>query len=72
MTFESQGFKKLVREGLDLRTGDTLPVDAVLQVGSVTESVEVRGSATMLETETSATGAVVRGGVAEQGAGAVA
>ncbi len=63
VTFESQGFKKLVREGLDLRTGDTLPVDAVLQVGSVTESVEVRASATMLETETSATGAVVEGSV---------
>jgi len=63
VTFEFEGFKKLVWEGLDLRTGDTLPVDAVLQLGSVTELVEVTAPATLLETETSAPGAVVKGSV---------
>jgi len=63
VTFEAAGFKRLVRDALDLRTGDTLPVDVTLQVGQVTESVEVSAAATLLETETSATGAVVEGSV---------
>jgi hypothetical protein len=63
VTFEAQGFKKLVREGVELRTGDTLAVDASLQVGNVTESVEVTGAPPLLETETSATGTVMSGNV---------
>jgi hypothetical protein len=61
VTLEAAGFKRMVREGIDLRTGDTLPIDAVLQVGQVTEQVEVTGQAPLLETETSATGAVMEG-----------
>ena len=61
ITFEAAGFKKTVREGVDLRTGDVLAVDAVMQVGNVSESVEVTGAAPLLETETSATGALVEG-----------
>ena len=41
VTFESQGFKKSVRDSVELRTGDTLAVDMALQVGNVTESIEV-------------------------------
>ncbi len=63
ITFEAAGFKRLVRENIDLRTGDTLPVDVVLQVGSVAESIEVTGQAQLLETETSATGTVMEGPV---------
>lgn len=63
VTFESQGFKKVVREGVELRTGDTLAVDMAMQVGAVTESIEVSGAAAALETETSATGTVVSGQV---------
>ena len=61
VTFEADGFKKTVREGIDLRTGDTLAVDVVLQVGNIAESVQVTSEAPLLETETSATGAVVEG-----------
>ena len=37
-----------------------MAVDVALQVGNVSESVEVTGAAPLLETETSATGAIVR------------
>ena len=61
ISFETAGFKKLVRDGIELRAGDVLPVDVQLQVGLVSDSVEVTGAAPLLETETSATGAVVEG-----------
>jgi hypothetical protein len=61
LTFESQGFRRMVRENVDLRTGDTLAVDAALEVGNVAESIEVKAATQLLETETSATGAVVAG-----------
>lgn len=61
VTFEAAGFKKAIREDVDLRSGDTLAVDMILQVGSVSESVEVKGTTQLLETETSATGALVEG-----------
>ncbi|MGH9962207.1 MAG: carboxypeptidase-like regulatory domain-containing protein, partial [Pyrinomonadaceae bacterium] len=61
ITFELQGFKRLVRENVDLRTGDTLAVDVVLQLGEIGESIEVTGQTQLLETETSASGAVVEG-----------
>ncbi len=63
VSFEAQGFKKAVRDNVELRTGDTLAVDMALQVGNVAESIEVSGSVALLETETSATGTVVSGNV---------
>jgi Carboxypeptidase regulatory-like domain/TonB-dependent Receptor Plug Domain len=61
VTFEAPGFKRLVREAITLRVGDVLPVDATMQVGAVTESVEVTAQGTLLETETSSTGTVTEG-----------
>jgi len=61
VTFEAQGFKRLVRQDLTLRVGDVLPVDATMQVGTVSESVEVKAQGTLLETETSSTGTVTEG-----------
>jgi len=63
ITFESAGFKKVIRDNVELRTGDTLAVDIAMQVGQVTESVEVTGQVAALETETSSTGAVMTGEV---------
>ncbi|MBL8233783.1 MAG: TonB-dependent receptor [Bryobacterales bacterium] len=63
VTFEAQGFKKAIRENVELRTGDTLAVDMAMQIGSVAESIEVSGGVALLETETSATGSVVSGEV---------
>jgi len=63
ISFEAQGFKKAVREDVELRTGDTLAVDMTLQIGAVTESIEVQAATQLLETETSATGTVVSGNI---------
>jgi hypothetical protein len=63
VTFEGKGFKRAVNENVELRTGDVLAVDAVMQVGNVSESIQVTGEAPLLETETSATGTVVSGNV---------
>jgi len=61
LTFESAGFRRLVRENVELRTSDTLAIDAALEVGNVAESVEVTAATQLLETETSSSGAVVTG-----------
>src|SRR5258706_8872490 len=58
LTFEAGGFKRLVRDGIELRASDTRPVDVSLDVGAVTESVEVKANAQLLETETTSSGAV--------------
>ena len=61
VTFEGAGFKRLVQSGLLLKVGDVLPVDAVLQLGQLTEQVEVSSKGTLLETETSSTNTVTEG-----------
>lgn len=63
VTFEASGFKKGLRDDIELRTGDTLAVDMAMQVGAVTESIEVLGVAQLLQTETSASGTVMSGNV---------
>ena len=55
--------RRSIRDQVELRTGDTLAVDFVLQVGNVSESVEVTGVASLLETETSSTGTLMSGTV---------
>lgn len=61
VTVEAQGFKRLLQDNVALRVGDVLPVNATLQIGAVTDSVEVNAFSTLLETETSATGTVTEG-----------
>jgi len=61
VTFEAAGFKRFVRDGIELRVGDSLPVDAALELGTVSESVEVKARAQLLETETTSSGALVEG-----------
>jgi hypothetical protein len=61
VTIVAQGFKKLVRGSIDLRVGQTLAIDAKLEVGAVSDSIEVTAKAALLETETSATGATLAG-----------
>jgi len=49
---ESSGFKKWTRGGIELRTGDRVQVDIQLEVGNITQTVEVTASAPVLETTT--------------------
>ena len=61
VTFEAAGFKRLTQGGIDLHVGDVTPVNAALQLGAVSESVEVSAQATLLETETSVAGTITAG-----------
>src|SRR5262249_37830577 len=63
ITFEAAGFKRLVKGNIVLQTGAVAPVDALLEIGSASESVQVTAEATLLETETSSTGTVTEGDV---------
>ncbi len=60
-TFEAGGFKRIVQDDIVLRTSDTLAIDITMQVGAVSESIEVSSATQLLETETSATGSVMSG-----------
>jgi hypothetical protein len=61
VTVTAPGFKRFVREGMALRVGDVLELNLALEVGAVTESVEVTDTLPLLDTETSATGALLQG-----------
>jgi hypothetical protein len=61
LTIQSQGFKRYVRDGIILRTSEQPRIDVQLEVGSVTESINVTGSAPQLETETTTTGQIMEG-----------
>src|SRR5260370_11003074 len=63
ITFEAAGFKRVVQGNIVLQTGAVAPVDARLEIGSASESVQVTAAATLLETETSSTGTVTEGDV---------
>lgn len=50
--FESEGFKRLLRTGLQLESTQVLRIDVTLEVGLVTESVSVSAEAPRIQTET--------------------
>ena len=56
VTSELQGFKKAVRSGVVLETATTRTLDFAMEVGAVTESVEVNATVPLLESETSSVG----------------
>ncbi|HXA08164.1 MAG TPA: carboxypeptidase-like regulatory domain-containing protein [Bryobacteraceae bacterium] len=59
VTVEATGFKRSIRTDITLNVQDRLRVDAKLEVGAVTDTVEVAAAAPMLETDTSYLGEVV-------------
>lgn len=59
VTVELAGFKKLVREGIELRVGDRLQLELVLDVGGTVEEVTVSAAAPLLDTATASIGEVV-------------
>jgi Carboxypeptidase regulatory-like domain len=52
VSFEAGGFKKHVRDQLSLGVAQTLRVDAQLEVGATSETVNITGEASLLQTET--------------------
>jgi hypothetical protein len=51
ITFETPGFKKEVRTGVDLQVNTSTRIDSQLQPGNVSESIEVTGSTPPLQTD---------------------
>src|SRR5438132_2601389 len=61
VTVTASGFKKQVRDGLTLRIGENLNVEVKLDVGAVSEAVEVSSALPLLDTQTSSSGQVMEG-----------
>jgi len=59
ISVEAAGFRKLVQSGLTLQTNQRVKLDLAMQVGQVTETVEVTATATLLESQSSALGKVI-------------
>jgi len=59
--FGQRALRNAFRHGLLLKVGDVLPVNAVLEIGNLTEQVSVSSQGTLLETETSSTNTVTEG-----------
>ena len=55
------GFKKAIRNGVELHISDHLDIDLQLQVGDITQEVTVSASASQVETETSEQGGLISG-----------
>lgn len=59
VTVESQGFKRLLRQGIELRISERVTLDFRLEIGATQESVNVTAEAPLLEVSTATTGQVV-------------
>lgn len=56
---ELSGFKKFVREGIEIRVNDTIEVNIELTVGNVSESIEVHAETPLLSTAEASLGQVI-------------
>jgi Carboxypeptidase regulatory-like domain/TonB dependent receptor len=59
VTVEATGFKKSTRQNIEIRVGDKLQIDLQLEVGSVSDTVNVTTDAPLLETNTATAGQVI-------------
>src|SRR5262249_22318039 len=59
VTVETKGFKKAVRSGIIVNVQDRIGVNMVLEVGEISQTVEVQAAAPALQTESSYLGQVV-------------
>jgi len=61
VTVEQGGFKKYVQTGVIVEVGQTVRVDAALQLGETTQSVEVTAAEIQVQRDTSDRGTVISG-----------
>jgi hypothetical protein len=59
LKIEAKGFKTYVNSQIALEVNQRARVDAAMEVGTITESVEVTGQAPLLQTDTTQVGAVI-------------
>jgi len=56
---EIAGFKKAVRDGIELHVNDRLPLDFTLELGNLTETVVVTGETPLLESTSASIGMIM-------------
>jgi Carboxypeptidase regulatory-like domain len=59
ITVEAPGFRRFVREGVRMMTGERIRVDVALSTGGVEEEIKVSSDASLLRTETGSLGQVI-------------
>src|SRR2546421_9693059 len=59
VTVEAAGFKKLSRRGVEVRVGDKLTIDFILEVGEIREVVNVTNALPLLESASASAGQVI-------------
>ncbi len=59
VSVEMSGFKKSVRDGLEVRIGDRLSVDLTLEIGRLEETVSVTAEAPLLDLSSGSAGQVI-------------
>jgi hypothetical protein len=59
VTVEAPGFRRLVQTGVVLQTNQRVKLDLTLQIGQLTDLVEVSAAAPLLESQSSSTGSVI-------------
>ncbi len=59
LSAEAQGFKKTVQNNIELRVNQRAEVNLQLQIGQVNDTVEVTGTAPLLESQSSSLGTVI-------------
>jgi hypothetical protein len=59
LTIESPGFKKAEQKGLILQVDQNARIDVNLEVGQLTESIEIVGQAPLVDSQTATLGAVI-------------
>ncbi len=59
VTVEAGGFKKSTRQNVEIRVGDRLQLNLQLEVGNVSETVNITSDAPLLETNSASAGQVI-------------
>ena len=62
----NKGFKRMTREPITLPVGGQIRINAILQVGTASEVVQVTGNTPLLETESGTVGNVVEGTLVQE------
>ena len=61
LIIETSGFKKYVQDGITLRTNESPRIDVTMEIGTLSDTINVKASTPLLETETSSTGQIMDG-----------
>ncbi|MCC6585297.1 MAG: carboxypeptidase regulatory-like domain-containing protein [Bryobacterales bacterium] len=59
LNVEAQGFKKYIRENIELGVAQKLGLDVQMEIGALSDSVTVTGEVTQLETESASRGQLI-------------